>query len=408
METLRKELRSSLLAAAWFALLAFPIVVIRVNTVEKTISWRWHNLAWTAGGAFACSWLWRWWLGRRAGGAAPGPAAAPGAAARPRAAPARAAAALRERPAWRRGALAGCALAALVFPWTVSSYPVTVLVSALIAVILGLGLHIVVGQAGLLNLGHAAFYAVGAYSYALLNLHAGLGFWACLPIGGLLAAAAGVLLGFPVLRLRGDYLAIVTLGFGEIVRLVLENWTALANGPSGIAGIPRPGIPGVALGPAASTIHLYYITLAVVRRLKDSRVGRAWTALREDETAAQAMGIDRTRTMLAAFALGAFFAGVAGVLFAAKTSFVNPSSFTFLESAMVLAIVVLGGSGSVAGVVVAALTLTLLPEYLQAFSSYRMLIFGAALVLMMIVRPQGLAPRARRRPDRGGEPARGR
>jgi branched-chain amino acid transport system permease protein len=275
-----------------------------------------------------------------------------------------------------------------------------VLTSALIAVILGLGLNIFVGLAGLLNLGYAAFYAVGAYAYALLNLHFGLGFWGALPASGLIAAGFRLALGFPVLRLRGDYLAIVTLGFGEIVRLILENWSGLSNGPGGIANIPRPGLFGANLGLRGATIYLYAITLALaalaalgVFRLRDSRVGRAWLALREDETAAEAMGVDRTRTKLAALALGAFFAGVAGVLFAARTTFVNPASFTFLESAMVLAIVVLGGPGSVGGVVVAALVLVLLPEYLRPFAQYRMLVFGAALVAMMILRARRPAGR---------------
>jgi branched-chain amino acid transport system permease protein len=289
---------------------------------------------------------------------------------------------------------------ALALPLASSTYQVNVLTSALISVILGLGLNIIVGLAGLLNLGYAAFYAVGAYAYALLNLHFGLGFWAALPAAGLIAAGFGLALGFPVLRLRGDYLAIVTLGFGEIVRLVLENWSGLSNGPGGIANIPRPGLFGANLWLRGATICLYAITLAlaalaalVVFRLRDSRVGRAWMALREDETAAEAMGVDRTRTKLAALALGAFFAGVAGVLFAARTTFVNPASFTFLESAMVLAIVVLGGPGSVGGVVVAALVLVLLPEYLRPFAQYRMLVFGAALVAMMILRARGPAGR---------------
>jgi branched-chain amino acid transport system permease protein len=241
----------------------------------------------------------------------------------------------------------------------------------------------------------------------MASVYLGWSFWICLPLAGLLAATFGVLLGFPVLRLRGDYLAIVTLGFGEIVRLVLENWSGLANGPSGIAGIPRASLPGLAQDLRGATLLLYYVSLAlaalaalVVARLRGSRIGRAWLALREDEIAAEAMGIDRTRTKLAALALGAGFAGVAGVLFAARTTFVNPASFTFLESAMALAIVVLGGPGSVGGVVAAALVLVLLPEYLRPLAQYRMLAFGGALVLMMVLR-------ARRPPGRalaGGAP----
>ena len=211
---------------------------------------------------------------------------------------------------------------ALGLPLLSSTYQVNVLTSALIAVILGLGLNIIVGLAGMLNLGYAAFTAVGAYGYALLNLHFHLGFWAALPVAGLVAAGFGLALGFPVLRLRGDYLAIVTLGFGEIVRLVLENGVPCTNGPSGIANVPRPGLFGMELGLRGTTLYLYFIALALaagtavaVARLKASRIGRAWVALREDETAAETMGIDRTRTKLAALSLGAFFAGVAGVLF---------------------------------------------------------------------------------------------
>jgi branched-chain amino acid transport system permease protein len=392
---------TALLNAAAFALLLFPLVVIRVDPVERTVAWRWGNLAWAAAGFFAISvaWQWRGLLGSLAGRRSEPAGEEPTAAARSRAIRSFAA-----RPAVRRGGVALGTALALALPLASSTYQVSVLTSALISVILGLGLNIIVGLAGLLNLGYAAFYAVGAYAYALLNQQFGLGFWGALPAAGLIAAGFGLALGFPVLRLRGDYLAIVTLGFGEIVRLVLENWSELSNGPSGIANIPRPALFGAALGLRGATIYLYAISLAlaalaalVVFRLRDSRVGRAWMALREDETAAEAMGVDRTRTKLAALALGAFFAGVAGVLFAARTTFVNPASFTFLESAMVLAIVVLGGPGSVGGVVVAALVLVLLPEYLRPFAQYRMLVFGAALVAMMVLRARRPAGRASER-----------
>jgi len=392
-------LRTSLLSAAAFAVLLFPLVAIRVDPFERTVAWRWGNLGWCVAGVFAISLALqgRWLLGSLAGRRSD--RAGEGRDRRLRS--------FAASPTVRRfGATLAVALA-LALPLASSTYQVNVLTSALISVILGLGLNIIVGLAGLLNLGYAAFYAVGAYTYALLNLHFGLGFWAALPAAGLIAAGFGLALGFPVLRLRGDYLAIVTLGFGEIVRLVLENWSGLSNGPSGIANIPRPGLFGAELGLRGATIYLYAISLAlaalaalVVFRLRESRVGRAWMALREDETAAEAMGVDRTRTKLAALALGAFFAGVAGVLFAARTTFVNPASFTFLESAMVLAIVVLGGPGSVGGVVAAALVLVLLPEYLRPFAQYRMLVFGAALVAMMIFRarrPAGRPP-ARRVP----------
>ncbi len=394
--------RASLLTAAGSAALLFPLVAIRIDAVERTVTWRWGNLGWTAGAVFAISLAWRLLAASQP---QPGPlrrlsrqrTSGGGRRTRERSPlAARAAAAIgacAKRPAARWGG-AGIGVAfALALPLLSSTYQVNILTSALIAVILGLGLNIIVGLAGMLNLGYAAFTAVGAYGYALLNLHFNLGFWAALPAGGLVAAGFGLALGFPVLRLRGDYLAIVTLGFGEIVRLVLENWSALTNGPSGIANIPRPGLFGAELGLRGATLYLYFIALALavsagaaVARLKASRIGRAWVALREDETAAETMGIDRTRTKLAALSLGAFFAGVAGVLFAARTTFVNPASFTFLESALVLAAVVLGGPGSVGGVAAAALVLVLLPEYLRPFAQYRMLVFGAALVLMMILR----------------------
>jgi branched-chain amino acid transport system permease protein len=248
----------------------------------------------------------------------------------------------------------------------------------------------------LLDLGYVAFYAVGAYSYALLNHHFGLGFWTVLPIGAGLGAFFGMALGFPVLRLRGDYLAIVTLGFGEIIRLVLENWNDFSFGPSGIANIPRPGLFGIELSLHQSHIYIYYLmigmavfTIFAVKRLQNSRIGRAWIALREDEIACQAMGIDKTRTKLSAFALGATWAGMGGVFFAAKTTFINPASFTIWESIIILCVVVLGGMGSILGVICGAAILILLPEYLRAFSEYRMLIFGVVLVIMMVFRPGG-------------------
>ena len=416
-------LRGSLLTAAAGSLLLLPLVVLHVDAVERTVTWRWANLGWFAGAVFTISLAWRLflrtsadWLAlprsgrkllvfdmfqRRGGAEGRSPAAERSVAdGGPQ----------RQDPAACTGPAVSKSLGpaylilifalALVLPLLSSTYQVNVLTSALIAVLLGLGLNVIVGLAGMLNLGYAAFSAVGAYSYALLNLHFHLGFWAALPAAGLLAAGFGLALGFPVLRLRGDYLAIVTLGFGEIVRLVLENWSAVTNGPSGIANVPRPELFGMELGLRGATLYLYFIALVLaagaavaVTRLKDSRIGRAWVALREDETAAETMGIDRTRTKLAALSLGASFAGVAGVLFAARTTFVNPASFTFLESAMVLAAVVLGGPGSVGGVTVAALVLVLLPEYLRPFAQYRMLVFGAALVLMMILR-------ARRAPAR--------
>jgi branched-chain amino acid transport system permease protein len=277
---------------------------------------------------------------------------------------------------------------------------------------LGFGLNIVVGLAGLLDLGYVAFYAVGAYSYALLAHYFGLSFWICLPLAGILAAFAGILLGFPVLRLRGDYLAIVTLGFGEIIRLILLNWQDLTGGPNGIPGIPRPsffGLPfntsehgfaatfGLSYSATHRTVFLYYLILAlalltnwVTLRLRRLPIGRAWEALREDEIACRALGINTTTTKLTAFAMGAMFGGFAGAFFATRQGFISPESFTFSESAFVLAIVVLGGMGSQLGVAVAATVMLGAFELLREFDQYRMLVFGAAMVAVMIYRPRGL------------------
>jgi branched-chain amino acid transport system permease protein len=285
-------------------------------------------------------------------------------------------------------------------------------IQILIYVMLGLGLNIVVGLAGLLDLGYVAFYAVGAYSYALLAQHFGWSFWICLPLAGILAAFAGILLGFPVLRLRGDYLAIVTLGFGEIIRLILLNWQDLTGGPNGISGIPHPsffGLPfnssehgfaatfGLKYSATHRTVFLYCIVLAlalltnwVTLRLRRLPIGRAWEALREDEIACRALGINTTTTKLTAFAMGAMFGGFAGAFFATRQNFISPESFTFGESAFVLAIVVLGGMGSQLGVALAATVMLGAFELLRELDQYRMLVFGAAMVAIMIYRPRGL------------------
>ncbi len=279
-------------------------------------------------------------------------------------------------------------------------------------VMLGWGLNIVVGLAGLLDLGYVAFYAVGAYSFALLAQTFDLGFWISLPLAGILAAFWGIILGFPVLRLRGDYLAIVTLAFGEIVRIVLLNWYQFTGGPDGISGIPRPtffGIDftrgeggfaetfGLEYSPIHRIIFLYYVILAlalltnfVTLRLRRLPIGRAWEALREDEIACRSLGINTTNTKLTAFAIGAMFAGFAGSFFATRQGFISPESFTFIESAIILAIVVLGGLGSQIGVVIAAVVLIGGFEVFREFSDYRMLIFGLAMVVIMVWKPRGL------------------
>ena len=288
-----------------------------------------------------------------------------------------------------------------VLPLGMNNYFVDVLTQAGTYVVLALGLNIVVGMAGLLDLGYIAFYAIGAYTYALLSTKLGVSFWVGLPAGGLAAALFGVALGVITLRLRGDYLAIVTLGFIQIVHLVLNNWDSVTNGPNGILNIGRPALGEFVF---SRPIHFYYLILMIVllavfavNRLNRSRIGRAWIAIREDEVAAQAMGVDTTRMKILAFALGAAWAGIAGVFFAGKFAFISPESFTFFESVIVLSMVVLGGMGSIPGVILGALIIVILPEVLREFAGYRMLVFGAALVLMMIFRPQGIIGNPRRR-----------
>ena len=307
--------------------------------------------------------------------------------------------------------------AALVFPFMpeVDRRLVDLATLVLIYVMLGWGLNIVVGLAGLLDLGYVAFYAVGAYTFALLGTVYDWSFWTCLPIAGAVAAMFGILLGYPVLRLRGDYLAIVTLGFGEIIRIILTNWVALSGGPNGIAGIPRPTLFGLEFTRRTREghsfheyfdlpfsgdyriIYLYYVILILalitnlfVVKIRKLPIGRAWEALREDEIACRALGINPVNVKLSAFALGAMFGGFAGSFFASRNGFISPESFTFIESAIILAIVVLGGMGSQVGVVLAAAAIVLLPEALRDFSEYRMLVFGMAMVLVMVWRPRGL------------------
>lgn len=375
--------------------LTFPIMVIRVNTIYRVVEWRWENMIFVGTGSFFLSMLWRFLIHRKEMGLKRAEIAQI-----PRLPLAQRL--FRDRR-FSLPALVLVSVLVILYPFVFSMYQTNILITALIYVMCGLGLNIVVGLAGLLDLGYVAFYAVGAYSYALINIHFGIGFWAVLPIGAGMGLLFGVLLGFPVLRLRGDYLAIVTLGFGEIIRLVLENWNEFSFGPSGIANIPRPSFFGFNLPLQQATIWIYFIMIAlvlftifVVSRLQNSRIGRAWIALREDEIACQAMGIDKTKTKLTAFALGATWAGMAGVMFAAKTTFVNPASFTIWESVIILCIVVLGGMGSVVGVILGAMVLILLPEYLRAFSEYRMLLFGATLVMMMVFRPGGIVTTVRR------------
>ncbi len=309
-------------------------------------------------------------------------------------------------------------LFALVFPFIpfTDLYILDVGIWVLTYIMLGWGLNIVVGLAGLLDLGYVAFYAVGAYSFALISTTFGLSFWICLPLAGIFAAFFGILLGFPVLRLRGDYLAIVTLGFGEIIRIILINWNDLTNGPNGIGGIPKVSFFGLEFtenpkegsvsfhtffnlefSNSHKMIFLYYVILILALitnyftlRIRRLPVGRAWEALREDEIACKSLGVNPTNTKLTAFAIGAMFGGIAGSFFATKQGFVSPESFTFIESAIIVAIVVLGGMGSQTGIVLSAIFLIGVTEIFRELEQFRMIAFGLSMVLIMLFKPKGI------------------
>jgi len=301
----------------------------------------------------------------------------------------------------------------VIYPMVANRYLVDVGITCLIYVVLGLGLNIVVGLAGLLDLGYIAFYAVGAYTYSLLNLNFGIPFWFCIPIGIGFGCIAGCIIGYPTLKMRGDYLAIVTMGFGEIIRLMLNNWDNLTAGPNGLYGQAKPALiyPSISDGSLTwVTFHLksleslYFLVLGIavitvigVRRLDHSRIGRAWVAIREDEVAAELSGVPTMWLKLLAYALGASFAAVVGGFFAAKLSYTNPNFFIFMESCIVLCIVVLGGVGSTTGVIVAAVILSAVPEIFRDLQNYRMLAFGAAMAAMMVLKPEGLIPATRRK-----------
>jgi branched-chain amino acid transport system permease protein len=296
------------------------------------------------------------------------------------------------------------AIALLVLPLLLQSQGnawVRIADVALLYVLLALGLNIVVGYAGLLDLGYVAFFAIGAYTLAYLGTKYGVGFWPCLVLGIALAAVSGLILGAPTLRLRGDYLAIVTLGFGEIIRITATN-TDEIGGAEGISNIPHPP-PFLGIEFALDPLPYYYLMVAVIilviifsRRLENSRVGRAWSAIREDEDAAELMGVPTFKFKLLAFMIGAMIGGFAGVLFASLRIFIGPPDFPFILSATILAAVVLGGAGNIPGVILGAFLIAWLPERFRGFADYRILIFGAALVLMMALRPEGLLPSRRR------------
>lgn len=275
-------------------------------------------------------------------------------------------------------------------------YHIDVLTNIGIFILLAVGLNVVVGFAGLLNLGYGAFFAIGAYSYAMLNIYFGLSFWLGIPISAIISGIFGILLGAPAIRVRGDYLAIVTLGFGEIIRIIFNNLDRLTGGPNGLLGIAHPILFDFNFGVQSSPYYYLVLCLAIsalfiTNRLSVSRIGRAWIAVREDEVAASCAGIDTTRVKVLAFGIGASVAGIAGCVFASKQGTVTPDSFDFILSVMILSMVVLGGLGSIKGAILGAMVLTLLPEILRGFALYRMLIFGLAMIAIMLFRPQGLA-----------------
>ena len=409
-----KNLKTAFFSALLVLAVAYPVLGLKLTTVGIKLEVHGASPAvlWTIAAAAVAMFLWQLFrdrLGSALAGAPSLPKLPAGASN------------FLTLPSTQRWIILGLIVVALAWPFFGSRGAVDIATLILIYVMLGLGLNIVVGLAGLLDLGYVGFYAVGAYSYALLSHYYGLSFWMCLPIAGLMAAFFGFILGFPVLRLRGDYLAIVTLGFGEIIRILLRNMTELTGGPNGISNIEKPTLFGLSFERRAAegmqTFHEYFgvaynginkviflylialllvlLTLFVINRLLRMPIGRAWEALREDEIACRALGMNPTVIKLSAFTLGAAFAGFAGSFFAARQGLVTPESFTFIESAIILAIVVLGGMGSQLGIILAAVVMILLPELMREFSEYRMLMFGALMVLMMIWRPQGLLPMQR-------------
>lgn len=290
---------------------------------------------------------------------------------------------------------------ALAVPFILpSQYWLRVTVVAGIYAILALGLNLIAGYTGQLSLGHAAFYGIGGYTSALLALRLGVPFWISVPAAGLVAGVFGLVLGIPTLRLKGDYLAIVTVAFGELVRLLLLNWNSLTRGPMGLPQIPKPLIFGYVL---KSNLAFYYLVLALVvlsvmvlKNLVDSRVGRALVAIRENEIAARQLGINVTELKVKAFIIGSIMAGVAGAVFAHFQAYISPDNFTYMESVTMICMVVLGGIGSIPGTILGAIVLTFAPEMLRSFAGLRMVLFGLVMVLFMLFRPQGILGRQQR------------
>ncbi|MCL4477848.1 MAG: branched-chain amino acid ABC transporter permease [Deltaproteobacteria bacterium] len=288
----------------------------------------------------------------------------------------------------------GILAAVIIIPLFLNSYDMDILTSALLYSMLALGLNLLVGDMGLLNLGYIAFYGIGAYTYAILATKLGVGFWISIWVGGIASALIGLIIAIPTLRLKGDYFAIVTLGFGEIIRIILNNWNSLTNGPNGIMNIPRPLLFNLSFD---SGLNFYYLVLCflllqvyLLYRIKKSRFGRYSVAIRENESASEMIGLNAYSIKLIFFMVSAFFGGIAGVLFASKLRFISPDSFTFIESIYVLAMVILGGMGNIPGVIVGAFALVVIPELLRSFVVYRMLIFALLLITIMLFRPEGL------------------
>jgi branched-chain amino acid transport system permease protein len=301
------------------------------------------------------------------------------------------------KPIWYYAALSALLL---ILPLLLDDYQTSVAVLAGIYVMLGLSLNIIVGYAGLFQLGHAAFYGIGAYTAAILNLHFGIPIFVLMPVGAIAAGLFAFLISRPILHLRGDYLCIVTIAFGEIFRIAMKNdILGLTGGPNGLSGISRPALFGLVF---SRPIHYYYLVLAFVvftifaaRRLERSRLGRAWTYVREDELAAEAMGVDTTRVKLIAFVLGSAWAGLAGVIYASRYRVIAPENFSFIESVIMFCIVVLGGIGSVPGMLLGTAGMVVLPELVREAKNWRDAWLGVAMILMMIVRPEGLWPSRR-------------
>jgi len=407
---LASELIDALGKSVWFVVLLFPFMVMKATVTSgvAVIRFRWENLPGIAIASFVLSFVWSRALewnehrGDTVNTNTPLHRVQDAVIS-----------ALSHKPI-RRTAISVLLILMAIYPFALGMYHTNIMITALIYVILALGLNIVVGLGGLLNLGYAAFFAVGAYTYGLLwkfvgpvftaaAINTGWLFWIALPLAGILAVIFGILLSLPVLRLRGDYLAIITLAFGEIVRMVLQNSGPVTGGATGISLIPRPWLFGLRLPPRQAATYIYYIvvvlvilTIFVVRRIEDSRVGRALEAMREDEIACEAMGIDLVRNKLSTFALGAFWAGIAGVVLASQTTYINPDSFTLWESIMVLMAIVIGGTGSIPGAIGGALLLKLLPEYFRPLAQYRILIYGVAMIIVIIFKPDGLFPRKRK------------